>query len=355
LLLGFAVVPGFPKLPFIFLALLTGGLSYFIQQEQGKPNQLEDNIEENAEATASVAEAESMTDLLQIDTLEVEIGYGLIPLVESNSNTSLLNRIMSIRRQIAMELGFIIPKIRIRDNLQLGPNNYSIKLRGEEIADGKLMVGYFLAIPSGQTQEQVPGIATTEPAFGLPAVWIENSYKERAEATGYTVVDPASVIGTHLTEVIRTHAPEILTRQDTKELLDNLKKNYSALVDDLVPQILSLGEVHEVLKNLLHERVSIRDMVTILEGISSAAPEVKDVNLITEAVRQRLARMISNQYRAIDGAMHVITLSPRVERLLADSIEYQNHNLRLNLEPRTAQKLMEITSSTAASPPRLAA
>lgn len=344
LLFGFAVVPGLPKIPFIVMGIMSGAVAFLLQQEQ-KVQTEEQAIAEKAEASAKPpTEPESVTDLLQIDTLEVEIGYGLIPLVDASSNTSLLNRITMIRRQIAMELGFVLPKIRIRDNLQLPPNTYTIKLRGVEVARGSLMPHHYLAMAAGPVSEELPGVPTTEPAFGLPASWIEETYKERAETVGYTVVDPTSVVATHLTEVIKTHAPEILTRQDTRDLLDNLKRDYPALVEDLIPNTLSLSDIHEVLKNLLHERVSIRDLVTILETISGLASSIKDPDLLSEATRQMLARSISNQHRDADGAIHVITLSPRIERLLSDAMGDPSQGLSLHLDPHLAQVLLEATA-----------
>jgi flagellar biosynthesis protein FlhA len=293
---------------------------------------------------APPAEPEATADLLQVDTLEVEIGYGIVPLVEAGSGTNLLSRITMIRRQIALELGFILPKIRIRDNLQLLPNAYTIKLRGQEIAQGNLMPGHYLAMAAGPVAQALAGVPTAEPAFGLPATWIEAIHKERAETLGYTVVDPASVVATHLSEVVKSHSPEILTRQDTRNLLDNLKRDYPALVEDLVPALLSLSEVHEVLKNLLRERVSIRDLVTVLETISGLAHSVKDPDLLSEATRHALARTLSNQYRAADGAIHVVTLSPRVEKMLSEAMGKPGQELALRLEPHLAQKLLEATA-----------
>ncbi len=345
MLFGFALVPGLPPVPFIVMAVVVGIVAYFVRREK------QDEVEEKkavAEAKAvpppSLGEPETVTQLLQVDTLEVEIGYGLIPLVDAGGSTSLLDRITMIRRQVAMELGFVLPKIRIRDNLQLSPNTYVIKLRGAEVARGSLMPGHFMAMAAGPVAEPVPGVSTTEPAFGLPAVWIDATHKERAETLGYTVVDPASVLATHLTEVIKQHAPEILSRQDTRDLLDNLKDMYPALVDGLIPNVLTLGEVQEVLKNLLRERISIRDMVTILETISGLAPGVKDPDLLAEATRQKLARSISNQHRAMDGVLHVVTLSPRVERMLSQAMGDLSQGISLNLDPATAQRLLENTA-----------
>jgi flagellar biosynthesis protein FlhA len=344
LLFGFALVPGLPKIPFILMGLSVGGVAYLLQQEQQAKERAEIAAEAQPQTGLLPTEPEAVTELLQIDALEVEIGYGLIPLVEAGSSTGLLNRITLIRRQVALELGFILPKIRIRDNLELQPNTYAIKLRGIEVARGQLMPGHFLAMTTGPVSEKLPGLPTTEPAFGLPAIWIDGLHKERAETVGYTVVDPASVVATHLTEVIKQHAPDIITRQDVRDLLDNLKKNYPALVDDLVPGTLSLGEVHEVLKNLLRERVSIRDLVTILESISGLAASIKDTDVLSEATRQVLARSISNQHRSLDHSLHVITLSPQVERLLSEAIGDVNHGLTLHLDPRVAQQLMEVTA-----------
>ncbi len=346
MLFGFALVPGLPKIPFILMGIGIGLVAYFVNKEQTAEIEEQRIIEEQKQAAKppALAEPESFTNLLQVDALEVEIGYGLIPLVEPGATAGLLDRITMIRRQIAMEMGFILPKIRIRDNLQQPPTVYTIKLRGAEVARGNLMPGQYMAMAAGPVAEQIQGVATTEPAFGLPAVWIDPAHKERAETLGYTVVDPASVVATHLTEVVKLHAPEILNRQDVKDLLDNLKDAYPALVDDLVPNILSLGEVHEVLKNLLRERISIRDLVTILETVSGLASQIKDPDLLAEATRQKLVRSITNQNLSMDGSLHVITLSPRVERLLSQAMGDLSQGISLNLEPGTAQQLLEVTA-----------
>ena len=321
LMFGFALVPGLPKLPFIVMGVGVGAFVFMLRREKRAEGAAKEGAADGEGGLAApTAEPESVTDLLQVDALEVEIGYGLIPLVDRGSGSGLLGRVTLIRRQIAMELGFILPKIRIRDNLQLPPNGYAIKLRGEEIARGDLMPGHYLAMAAGPVAEEVDGVPTVEPAFGLPAVWIEATRKERTEMLGYTVVDPASVVATHLTEVVKAHAPGILTRQDVRVLLDNLKQNYPALVEDLVPGALSLSEIQDVLQNLLRERISIRDLVTILEAISGLAPGVKDPDLLSEAARQALGRAISNQHRSADGALHVVTLSPRVEKTMVEAV-----------------------------------
>ncbi len=345
MLVGFALVPGLPKVPFLLISAAMGGISFYVRRKQGDEAAQEALAEAEEESAPPALEQETVTELLQVDALEVEIGYGLIPLVEGGANSSLLNRITMIRRQIALEMGFVVPKIRIRDNLQLPPNSYAIKLRGEEIARGNLMMGHYLAMPAGPVAEEVPGTPTAEPAFGLPATWIDATQKERAETIGYTVVDPASVLATHLTEVVKNHAPEILTRQDTKDLLDNLKEVYPALIDDLIPNQLSLSDVQEVLKNLLRERVSIRDLVTILETVGALAHSVKDPALLSEAARRALARSISNQHRSADGVLHVVTLSPRVERILTEAMGDMSQGLYLNIDPSVAQRLMEVTAA----------
>jgi flagellar biosynthesis protein FlhA len=344
LMIAFALVPGLPKLPFIVMGVGLGAFVFFMRREK-RADALSQPGEEGAQAAASTAEPESVTDLLQVDALEVEIGYGLIPLVERGAGGGLLSRITMIRRQVALEMGFILPKIRIRDNLQLPPNGYAIRLRGEEIARGDLMPGHYLAMATGPVAQEIDGMPTREPAFGLPALWIDGTQKERAEMLGYTVVDAASVVATHLTEVVKTHAPEIVTRQDTRLLLDNLKQDYSALVDDLVPNTLTLSEVQEVLKNLLRERVPVRDLVTILETVGGIAPGTKEVDLLSEAARQALGRTIVNQYRSLDGALHVVTLSPRVERTLAEALGDLSRGIKLRLEPRLAQALLEATGA----------
>jgi len=344
LMVGFGLVPGLPKLPFMIMAAAIGGVAWVLQREKKVARERQAEVEA-APAAPALIEPEAVAQLLTVDTLEVEIGYGLIPLVEAGAGTGLLNRISMIRRQVAMELGFILPKIRIRDNLQLPPNVYAIKLRGEEIGQGSLVPGQYLAMATGPVAEELPGLATSEPAFGLPARWIEGTERERAEMIGYTVVDPASVVSTHLTEVIKGHAAEILTRQDTRDLLDHLKKDYPALVEDLVPNPLSLSDVHEVLRNLLRERVSIRDLVTILETASGLAQGgARDADLLSEGARRALARAISNQYRSGDGSVHVVTLSPGVERLISDAMGDASRGLVANLDPRLAQRLLETTA-----------
>lgn len=340
--LGFA--PGLPTLPFLMLAVGLGASAWYAARAQRQAR---------AEADAAAAEAavlpaagpESVTGLLQLDPMELEIGYGLIPLVDPAEAGNLLDRITRIRRQMALELGIVLPTVRVRDNLQLQPNEYVVKLRGVEVARGEVMPNHFLAMSAGLAEGEVEGIPTTEPAFGLPALWIAPAQKERAELLGYTVVDPPSVLTTHLTEVIKANAATLLGRQDTQQLLNNLKTEYPAVVDELVPNLLTLGEVQKVIQNLLKERVPVRDLVTILETLADHARTTRDPDNLTEYVRQALARTISIMYRNGDGLVHVITLSPRTEQLLADALKQTEQGMMIALEPVLAQRLLQRLAS----------
>ena len=244
-----------------------------------------------------------------------------------------------IRRQCALELGLVVPTIRIRDNIQIKPNAYIIKLKGIEIARGELMLDHYLAMNSGTVFEEVPGIETTEPAFGLPALWISENEREQAELNGYTVVDAVSVLATHLTEIIKQHAAEILGRQETQNLLDNLHKTNGALVDEVVPNLLSVGEVQKVLANLLHERISIRDMSTILEVLADYGAATKDTDILTEYVRHAMARHITQQ-NVQNGVLPCITLDPAIENKIAGSVQRTEHGSYVSLDPDSMQKLL---------------
>ena len=274
-----------------------------------------------SEAGPPLTTAEAVTALLHVDTMELEIGYGLIPLVDPEQKGDLLDRVTMIRRQTALEMGIVVPPIRIRDNIQLKPNEYSIKIRGTEVARGTLMVDYFLAMNPGNISQDIEGIDTTEPAFGLPAKWIRENRKEQAEMMGFTVVDPASVVATHLTEIIKNHAYELLGRQEVQSLIDVVKEKNPVVVEELIPGKLSLGEVQKVLQNLLSERVSIRNLVTVLEILADYASMTKDVNVLTEYVRAGLARQICLQHRMPDGALPVITMDPQLEEVIVNSVQ----------------------------------
>ncbi len=284
---------------------------------------------------------ENVAKLLTVDPMELEIGFGLIPLVDEAQGGDLLDRITMIRRQVALDLGLVVPPIRIRDNMQLGSESYALKIRGTEVAKGQLMAGRFLAINSSGSKDALPGTATKEPTFGLPAVWIEESQKPAAERSGYTVVDLPSVVATHLTELIRSHSAELLTRQDTQRLIENLKKENAAVVEELIPGLMPLGDVQKVLQNLLRERVPIRDMGGILEALADHARANKDTDSLTEFARQSQFRVITRQHLASgDGAIHAITLDPRLEQQLMTSIARGDSGGFLSLDPRQAQKLL---------------
>lgn len=307
------LIPGLPHLPFFILSAASGGLAYILSKPVS---------EEKEEETKEVPQKEAPIEtFIEIEPLTFEIGYGLIPLVES-TGAELLNKIKAMRRQLASELGFVVPAIHIKDNLQLRPHEYSFLIRGIEVGRGEVMMGYYLAVPSeAEGLAKIEGIPTKEPAFGLPAYWINEKDKEMAEAKGYMVVDIPTVIVTHLTELIKSHAAELLTRTEVQTLLDNVSKNYPKIVDELIPSHMTLGGVQRVLQNLLRERVPINDMVTILETLLDYAPSTKDIELLTEYVRQALSRFITKQYISSDGNLYVMTLDPSFERLLNEAIE----------------------------------
>lgn len=303
-----------------------------LQQKQEQEEQMEEEqqIEE-------VRSPESVISLLQVDPIEFEFGYGLIPLADTSQGGDLLDRIILIRRQCALELGIVVPVIRIRDNIQLKPNEYIIKIKGNIIAKGELLLNHYLAMSPGVDDETVSGIETTEPAFGLPALWIDEPTKERAELSGYTVVDPPSVVATHLTEVIKKHAHELIGRQETKTLIENVKETYPALVDDLIPNVLTIGDVQKVLANLLKEKVSVRDLVTILESLADYGAYTKDPDILTEYVRQALSRQITQQYASQEDALRVITVGPAMEKKIAESIQQTEQGSYLALDPSSSQ------------------
>lgn len=336
----FGVVPGLPPLPFFLLGGIAGSLAFTL----GKVRQAQVAEKQKAATEQELEETkrpESVLSYLQLDRIELEIGYSLIPLVDAAQGGDLLERVTMIRRQLALELGLIVPPVRIRDNLQLNPGAYSIKIKGVEVGTGELMVNHFLAMDSGGVSEPVEGIETTEPAFGLPALWVPENRREEAEMAGYTVVDPPTVLATHLTEIIRKHAHELVGRQEVKLLVDGLREEYSAVVDELIPNVLTLGEIQKVLQNLLREGVSIRDLVTILETLADYAPITKNTDMLTEYVREGLARQISRQHTGEQGFIPVITLDPAVEDVISQAVEETDRGMVVNLDPRVAGTLLE--------------
>jgi flagellar biosynthesis protein FlhA len=272
--------------------------------------------------------------------MEVEIGYGLIPLVDEQQGGHLLSRITLIRKQVVMDMGIILPTIRIRDNLQLGPNEYRIKLRGADVAGGEVYPDRLMAMDAGGAHGELEGIDGVEPAFNLPAKWITESQRMQAELLGYTVVDPASIITTHLNELVRKHAGELLRRQDVQKLLDNVRKAHPAVVDELVPHLLTIGEVQQVLQFLLHEGISVRDLVTILETLGNYARATKDVALLGEHVRAALSPTISRQFATPDGNLYVLTLQPDLSADLADMLHATDSGPQLALDPDKLQRLL---------------
>jgi len=341
-LVFFAIVPGLPGIPFATLSGICAFIGYQLKRGTEKVLPAEEKTKEKQKAVErrEAAKPENIVSLLHVDPMELEIGYSLIPLVDTGQGGDLLDRIVMIRRQCALELGLVVPTIRIRDNIQIKPNAYIIKLKGIEIAKGELMLDHYLAMNSGTVFEEVPGIETTEPAFGLPALWIPENEREQAELNGYTVVDAVSVLATHLTEVIKQHADEILGRQETQNLIDNLKKTNEALVSEVVPNLMSIGEVQKVLQGLLHERVSIRDMETILEVLSDYARATKDPEVLTEYVRHAMARQITQQ-NVQNGVLPCVTLDPALENRIAGGIQRTDHGSYVSLDPDSMQKLVE--------------
>ncbi len=340
----FGVMPGLPKLPFFMIAAICAGAGWFISRSKKQQAEMAASLVPIAEPEPETLGPQQVIQMMNIDPLEVEVGYGLIPIVDEQAGGGLLRRITMIRRQIALDLGIVLPTVRVRDNLQHAPNAYVVKLRGVEIARGTLQPGQFLAMDPGTAEGEVPGIETQEPAFGLPAKWITPAYKERAELLGYTVVDAESVLATHLTELVKRFAPDLLSRQDAQNLLENLRAEYPALVEDLVPATLTVGEVQEVLQNLLNERVSIRDLVTICETLATQARVSRDIDLLTEYSRAALARQISRQY-APDGTLHVITVGPRTEDEIAQSIQQGDRGNQVAMAPWAMQRLLGVVAT----------
>jgi flagellar biosynthesis protein FlhA len=329
---------GLPTLPFLFF----GGLVFATYLMLRKKNAGDDEEDESLGAADEEVpeEPENIVDLLQEDPMELEIGYGLISLVDTAQGGTLLDQITIMRKKSALEIGVVVPPIRVRDNLKLKPNEYSIKIKGVEVARGELMVDYLLAINSGLAEGSLPGIPTQEPACGLPAVWINESLKQKAENYGYTVVESTLVLSTHLSELIRKYAYELISRQEVKNILESVKKRTPAVVEDIVPNIVTIGELQKVLKNLLRERIPIRNITTILETLADYAPYTKEADILTEYVRHALARTISKQYQNGEGKMKVLTLDPRLEEFLAGSIKKTEHTAYLAIEPKKAQAIL---------------
>ncbi|HOV80419.1 MAG TPA: flagellar biosynthesis protein FlhA [Bacillota bacterium] len=334
------LIPAMPNFLFLSLALVTGYFSYLMVQEDKKRSAAEQERAATRQAQEKRKEPENVFAYFQVDTLEIEIGYNLIPLTDEGQGGDLLQRLAAVRRQCAGEMGIYVRPIRIRDNLQLNPNAYSFKLRGVEIASGELMPGHYLAMdPLGQ-EADIRGIPTSEPAFGLSAWWVTAGDRDHAELKGFTVVDCSTVLVTHLTEVIKRHAHELLGRQEVKELLDVVKEKNPVVVDELVPDLLTMGEVQKVLQNLLRERVPIRDLASILEALGDGARVSKDTDYLTECARQVLARTICRQFGGPGSKISVVTLHPKLEQKISDSIEQTQLGSYPVLEPQLARSIL---------------
>ncbi len=340
LLFGLGLFPGLPKFPFFLLAGLSGGVAYYLTQEKKVEIRREEEAAAAAPAEAPSTAPESMEPYLQVDLLELDVGYSLIPLVDARQNGELLERIRSIRRQFATEMGLVVPPLHIRDNLQLKPGEYIILLKGVEVARGEIMMDHFLAMDTGTVESAVPGIPTTEPAFNLPALWITPANKERAQFVGYTVVDPATVVATHLTELVKKHGSELITRSEVQNLLDKVSEGHPKVVEELVPNLLALGRVQKVMQNLVREGVSIRDLVTILETLADYAPVSQDPDVLTEYVRSRLARNLTTQYGGETGSINVITLDAESEQVLVGALQHTDHGSYLAMDPTQADRLL---------------
>lgn len=328
--LSLIMAPFLNPLPFLILSVILVFIATRIRKFQ-KEAVIDEEVQIQESEVEEIRKPENVVGLLQVDPIELEFGYGIIPLADANQGGDLLDRVVLIRRQLALELGMIVPVIRLRDNIQIGPNVYIVKIKGSEVAKGELLFDYFMAMNSGGVEEELEGIATIEPAFGLPAIWIQEGQRDRAEMLGYTVVDPPSIIATHLTEVIKKHSYELLGRQEVQTLVDNLKQSYPAIVDELVPKLMSIGEIQKVLANLLKESVSIRDMVTIMETLADYSPMTHDVDMLTEYVRQALGRSISQKF--FIGNSNVITIDPKVEQMIMDNVQKTEFGSYLALDP----------------------
>ena len=302
---------------------------------------IEQEVDAGEAAAEEIRQPENVNSLLQVDPIELEFGYGIIPLADVNQGGDLLDRVVMIRRQIALELGTVVPIIRLRDNIQLNPNQYIIKIKGIQVSEGEILFDHYMAMNPGYVEEEITGIPTFEPSFHLPAIWITESQRERAESLGYTVVDPPSIIATHLTEIIRQYISELLTRQDVQNLVNNMKETNPSLVEELVPKLLGIGEIQKVLQNLLKEGISIRDLLTIMETLADYAPTTRDADILTEYVRQSLKRAISTKFFPSHETTSVVTLDPKIEQEIMGSVKQTENGAFLNMDPARTRAIMD--------------
>ena len=348
-MLFLGLVPNMPKIPFFVAAVAMGGLTYLLYKEDAA-KQVEDVITEEEEIMQQERkEPENVMNLISVEAMEVEIGYGLIPLADESSGGDLLQRIASVRRQCAIEMGIVVQPIRIRDNLQLKTNEYIIKIRGTKVVSSELMPSMLLCMdPTGENSD-LPGIKTIEPTFGLPAVWINKDQREDAEIKGLTVVDPTTVMVTHLTETIKNHSYELLGRQEVKLIVDNAKEKYSAVVEELIPDLLTIGELQKVLQNLLREKVPIKDIVTIMESLADNSRNTRDLEVLTEYVRFSLSRTICNTIVDENRTINVVTLDPVIEDIVANNIQKSVQGSFPTVDPDTTTKILEAIKDTVES------
>jgi flagellar biosynthesis protein FlhA len=334
------LVPGLPKIPFALVSIGLGVGAFFVNREQATATAMEEAASLPALRPSEPETPEQMLEMVVVDPIELEIGYSLIPIIDEDSQDNLLRRITSIRRQLMSEIGLILPVVRIRDNLRLPPQSYRIKIRGQEVATNEIMLDRLLAIPGSDIDEPLQGAPTSEPAFGLPAIWISASEQNQAELKGYTVVTPLSVLCTHLTEIVRSHASDLLGRQLVQEMLNQLRQRNPASVEGVVPEMLNLGEVQSVLRNLLRERVPIRDLSGILEVLANNAGMTRDTHVLAEAVRQSMANTISSQYKDEANTLHVFTLAPQLEATLRQSLVSSEGSPAFQIDATMAQRIL---------------
>ena len=346
ILLGFSLIPGMPFLPFVLIAAALAATAHRLDKAE-KAKEVEKAVVERPQPISKPDQ--DYEKMLNVDLIELEVGYGLIPFVDAAQDGELLSRIQSIRKQFALTSGFIVPPVHIKDNLQLNPNQYTISLKGVNISTAEMMPGYYMAMDPGLVTETINGLPTREPAFDLPAIWITENEQERAQVAGYTVVDCITVMTTHVSEIIKQHAHELLGRQETQDLIDNLGKNYPKLVEELVPNILNLGIIMRVLQNLLREGITIRDLRSILETMADCVPMTQDTDVLTEYVRHALSRSITAIHVQNDGVMPVITLDRKVEDAIQTAIQHRERGSYLALDPKTAQKILDSLTSLISS------
>ncbi|MBB5179293.1 flagellar biosynthesis protein FlhA [Planomicrobium koreense] len=320
---------------------------FTMQRNLNKEEKLEKEASAKSPELDSIKSPESVIDLLHVDAIEFEFGYGLIPIADKNQGGDLLDRVIMIRRQCAIELGIVVPVIRIRDNIQLQPNEYVIKIKGNRVASGEIMLNHYLAMSPGIDDDSIEGIPTIEPAFGMPALWVNEDMKEEAEMSGYAIIDPPSVVSTHLTEVIKRHAHELIGRQEVRALIENIRETSPAVVEELIPNQLAIGDVQKVLMKLLKEKVSIRNLLAILETLADFSSQTKDPDLLTEYVRQALSRQITLQYAQPNQALQVITAGASLEKKFAESVHRTEQGTYLSIDPETSQLIFQSISEQA--------